>query len=262
MTAIANQYGKAGQLQELYESAIESAQRAIEIAPGLADAYSTLGFTLFQGKLDARGAREPFERSRELGAGEATVLARYAQYSARVGRKQDAAAAIQRALLLDKLNPLIHRAAGAIEYAARNYRASIPPTRQALQMNPRMSRAHAAIGDALFMLGRHDEARTEYLAEPASDFGLTGLAVVEHRLGEVKSARDAFAKIEQEGARLRYQQAQVLSQWGQLDAAIARLQQARAIGDSGLVYARNDPLLDPLRGDRRFAGLLKSIGFE
>ena len=77
-----------------------------------------------------------------------------------------------------------------------------------------------------------------------------------------KSARDAFARIEQEGDRLRYQQAQILSQWGQLDAAIARLQQARAIGDSGLVYARNDPLLDPLRGDRRFAGLLKSIGFE
>lgn len=129
-------------------------------------------------------------------------------------------------------------------------------------MNPRMSRAHAAIGDALYVLGRHDEARTEYLAEPASDFGQTGLAMVEHRLGDVKSARDAFAKIEQEGARLHYQQAQVLSQWGQLDAAIVRLQQARIIGDSGLVYARNDPLLDPLRGDPRFAGLLESIGFE
>jgi TolB-like protein/Tfp pilus assembly protein PilF len=262
LTTIANQYGKAGQLHELYESAIESAQRAIEIAPGLAEAYSTLGFTLFQGRLDARAAREPFERSRELGAGEATVLARYAQYCARVGRKREAAESIQRALLLDKLNPLIHRAAGAIEYAARNYGASIPPARLALQMNPRMSRAHAAIGDALFMLGRYDEARTEYLAEPASDFGLTGLAVVEHKLGRAQAARDAFAKIEQEGDRVRYQQAQILSQLGQLDAAIERLQQARAIGDSGLVYARNDPWLDPLRGDPRFAGLLKSIGFE
>ena len=262
LTAIANQYGNAGQLGELYESAIESAQRAIEIAPGLADAYSTLGFTLFQGRLDARGAREPFERSRELGAGEATVLARFAQYSARVGRKQDATAAIQRALLLDKLNPLIHRAAGAIEYAARNYAASIPPARQALQMNPRMSRAHAAIGDALFMLGRFDEARTEYLAEPAADFRLTGLAVVERRLGNTKSARDALAKIDAEGARVRYQQAQILSQWGQADAAIERLQQARAIGDSGLVYARNDPWLDPLRSDPRFGELLRSIGFE
>ena len=96
----------------MYTAAIASAQRAIEIAPGLADAYSTLGFTLFQGRLDARGARAPFERSRELGAGEATVMARYAQYSARVGRKQEATEAIERALLLDKLNPLIHRAAG------------------------------------------------------------------------------------------------------------------------------------------------------
>ena len=84
----------------------------------------------------------------------------------------------------------------------------------------------------------------------------------QHRLGNEQSARDAFAKIEEEGARLRYQQAQVLAQWGRLDAAIARLQHARAIGDSGLVYARNDPLLDPLRGDPRFAELLKSIGFE
>jgi tetratricopeptide (TPR) repeat protein len=129
-------------------------------------------------------------------------------------------------------------------------------------MNPRMSRAHAAIGDALFMLGRYDEARTEYLAEPASDFGLTGLAVVEHKLGHAQAARDAFAKIEREGDRVRYQQAQILSQLGQLDAAIERLQQARAIGDSGLVYTRNDPWLDPLRSDPRFAGLMKSIGFE
>ena len=72
----------------LYDAAIASAERAIGIAPELADAHSTLGFTLFQGRLDARAAREPFERSRELGGGEATVLARYAQYSARCGRHQ------------------------------------------------------------------------------------------------------------------------------------------------------------------------------
>jgi TolB-like protein/Flp pilus assembly protein TadD len=262
LTAIANQYGKAGQLKELYESAIESALRAIDIAPGLADAYSTLGFTLFQGRLDARGARQPFERSSELGAGEATVLARFAQYCARVGRKQEAAESIRRALLLDKLNPLLFRAASAIEYAARNYAASIPPARQALKMNPRLSRVHAAIGDALVMLGRVDEARKEYLEETATDFGLTGLAVAEHRLGHSKASHEAFARVEQEGDRLLYQQAQVLSQWGQLDVAIGRLQLARAIGDSGLVYARNDPLLDPLRNDPRFTELLRSIGFE
>jgi TolB-like protein/Flp pilus assembly protein TadD len=263
LTIIANQYGKIGQLAALYDAAIESAQRAISIAPDLADAHSTLGFTLFQGRLDARAAHAPFERSRELGAGEATVMARYAQYSARTGRRREAAEAMQRALLLDPLNPLIHRAAGSIEYAARNYAAAIAPNRKGLQLNPRMSRAHAAIGDALLMLGRLKEARTAYEAEPSEGVRLTGLAIVEQRLGNNEAARAAMTKLVADlGDTVLYQQAQILAQWGDRNASIARLQRAREVGDSGLIYARNDPLLDPLRKDPRFAELLNSLGFD
>lgn len=263
LTAIANQYGKVGELAASYDAAIAAARRAIGIAPQFADAHSTLGFTLFQGRLDARAAREPFERSRELGAGEATVLARYAQYSARTGRHREATDAMQIALRLDKLNPLIYRADGAIRYAARSYVDSIPPLRRALAMNPRLSRAHAAIGDALLMLGRVEEARTEYLAEPVSDFRLTGLAVAEHRLGNATAARAAMSQLVVElGDRVLYQQAQVLAQWGERDASIARLERALEVGDSGLIYARNDPLLDPVRDDPRFARLLTRIGFD
>ena len=64
------------------------------------------------------------------------------------------------------------------------------------------------------------------------------------------------------GDRVLYQQSQILAQWGDRDAAIERLQRALAIGDSGLIYARNDPLLDPLRGDPRFSKLLNSLGFD
>ena len=261
LTAIANEYGQVGQFDRMYADAIASARRAIDIAPGLAEAYSTLGFTLFQGRLDAGSAREPFERSRELGAGEATVLARYAQFSARTGRDAQATEAMQRALLLDKLNPLIHRAAGSIEYAARRYAESIPPARRALEMNPRMSRTHCAIGDAFLALGRVSEARAEYMAEPNSDFRLCGLAIAEHRLRNSGAAHAAMDELVQQGDRVLYQQAQVLAQWGQQDAAIASLQAALRVGDSGLIYSRNDPLLDPLRGDPRFAQLLLSIGF-
>ena len=67
LTAIANQYGEVVELPRSTTPPIASAHRAIELAPDFADAYSTLGFTLFQGRLDARAAREPFERSRELG---------------------------------------------------------------------------------------------------------------------------------------------------------------------------------------------------
>jgi TolB-like protein/tetratricopeptide (TPR) repeat protein len=263
LTAIANQYGEVAELPGLYDAAVASAHRAIELAPDHAEAYSTLGFTLFQGRLDAHGAREPFERSRELGSGEATVMARFAQYSARIGRKTAAADAIARALQLDPLNPLIHRAAGSIEYAARAFAESIPHARRALAMNPRMSRAHAAIGDALLMLGRFEEARVEFAAEPVEDFRLAGQAMVERKLGNEAAARAARVKLVKDlGDRVLYQQAQIHAQWGELDAAFTKLEQARRIGDSGLIYLRNDPYLDPLRRDPRFGGLLASIGFD
>jgi TolB-like protein len=263
LTAIANQYANLDRRNGLYDAAIASAERAIGLAPDLADAHSTLGFTLFQGQLDAKAARAPFERSAATGSGEATVMARYAQYCARVGRDREATAAMQRAVLLDRLNPLIHRAAASVEYAASRYAESLPPLRQALAMNPKMSRSHASMGDALLMLGRLPEARTEYLAEPAADFRLAGLAIVEHRLGKTTEARAALTKLLAErGDQALYQQGQVYAQLTEHDTAIERLEQARVAGDSGLIYARNDPFLDPLRDDPRFARILQSIGFD
>lgn len=263
LTAIANQYVAVDGLDAMYAAAVVSARRAIELSPRFADAHSTLGFVLFQGRLDARAAREPFENSFRLGPGDANVLARYSLYSARVGRKDQAAEAMRRALVLDPLNPLIHRAAGAIQYAARNYAAAIPPAEQALSMNPKMSRAHAAIGDALLMLGKPSEARAAYALEPAQDVGLTGTAIVEWKLGNQPAARAAMAKLVADlGEAALYQQGQVLAQWGEPVAALDKLEQARLRGDSGLIYARNDPLLDSLRNEPRFVKLLASVGFD
>lgn len=263
LMSIANQYA-ATQLQAgLYAAALTSAQRAVAIAPDLAAAQSTLGAVLFQGLLDARAARAPFARARVLGAGEAVVLGRVALYAAHTGKNAEAAAAIEHAVLLDPLNPLVRLAAASVAYAARGYQASIAPAQLALSMNPRMPHAHALIGDALLMLGKPHEAAAAYAAEPVPDYRLAGQAIAAQRRGNLAAARELLRELErQAGDAALYQQAQVLAQLGERDAAITRLQQARALGDSGLVYARNDPLLDPLRRDARFVVLLKGIGFE
>jgi tetratricopeptide (TPR) repeat protein len=191
------------------------------------------------------------------------VQARWAQYGARTGRAREAAEAMARALARDRLNALLHRAAGTIEYAARRFEASIPPLQKSLQMNPGLSRSHAHIGDALVNLGSLAQARAEFSAEPVSDFRLTGLAIVEYRSGNLDAAHVAMEQLIAElGDSVLYQQAQVLAQWGDTDAAMERLLGARAQGDSGLIYARNDPFLDPLRKDPRMVALLVGLGFE
>jgi TolB-like protein len=262
LTAIANQYAGSDTQGDMYAAAVAAARLAIQIAPELAEAHSTLGFSLFQGQLDARGAREPFELSYRLGAGNATVLARYAQYCARMGRDRDALEPLRTAVRLDRLNPLIHRAAGSIEYAARRYAESIPPMRQALSLNSRVSQAHAGIGAALFAMGNVGEAREEFRSEPFADFRLAGLAIVEHALGNNSAAQKAFLELTtQHGERVLYQQAQVLSQWADKKGALTRLDQAWQRRDSGLIYVRNDPMLDSLRNEPEFKRLLDVIGF-
>lgn len=263
LSSIASQYAKPEEYASLYTAAIAAAERAVALAPGYADAYSALGLAYFQGRLDARSAREPFERSRTLGTGNATVCSRYAVYAARIGQHAAARPAIARALELDPLNPAVHRAAGSVAYAARRYADSLPPLRRALALNPSLAQTHAAIGQSLLMLGRLQEAKAEFVREPAAHVRLAGLAIVLRRLGDTAGAKAALATLENEhGDDALYQRAQVHAAWGDRETALSELERARMLGDAGLVYVRNDPWFDPLRSAPRFIVLLRSMGFE
>ncbi len=262
LAAIANSYAEPEELAATFALSISAAERAVALAPESADSQSTLGYALFTGRFDVKQARGPFEKSYKLGQGDSTVMARYARYCASIGSKAQAAAAIQRALMLDPLNALIHRAAGGIRFAARDYTGAIELTRKALELNPKLSAAHAIIGDALLLSGKISAARTEYNAEPNDLFRLPGLAILEWRAGNRTLAQKFKAELVSSiGNSGLYQQAQVLAQWQDLEAALTMLNQAHGFGDSGLLYAQNDPFLDPLRRDVRFASFLKKIGF-
>jgi hypothetical protein len=102
-----------------------------------------------------------------------------------------------------------------------------------------------------------------YLAETHDSARLTGLAIVERRLGDEAAARSAMDKLVAAlGDSGLYQQAEVKAQWGERDAAMAVLRRARALGDSGLIYVHTDPLLDPLRSLQEFHELLSQLGFD
>ena len=260
LSAIAVQYADAAELKQLYADAIAAARKAIELAPDMAEGHLALGFVMFTGKLDVDGARPSYERAYQLGLGNADTLLLYALYCSRAGRPEEAREAIARALALDPLNPRTYRASGSINYAARRYADALPPLDRALKMNPKMTNANALRGQCLMQLGRLPEARAAFEAEPQSMFKLAGLAIVDRRLGDRGAAQKAFDQlVSQVGDAALYQQAQVLAQWGRSDEALAALERARAVGDSGLIYLSTDPLLDPVRNQPRFSNLLNQI---
>ena len=260
LASIAAEYAKAGQLKPLYSSAFESAQRAVELAPGLADAHLALGYVMFSGQLNVKGARASYDRAYQLGRGNADIGLLYALYCSRAGRADEAREAIGRALLLDPLNARVHRAAGSIEYAARRYASAFKPLRRALELNPKITNVHGLIAYSLLQLNKFEEAKAEFAVEPVAVFRLSGLAIAEHKLGNRPAAEKAMDDLTKEmGDAALYQQAEVMAQWGNADEAVARLWRARAVGDSGLIYLATDPLLDPVRKHPQFVRLLNEL---
>ena len=262
LAAIATLYAPADQLRPTFDAAIASAERAVSLAPQLAEAQLALGFARCNGRLDVAGARDAYDRAAQLGAGDADVLVLCAFYYANAGRDAEAKAAIGRAAVLDPVNARVPRAAGKVDYSARRYPAAIDQWRQALEMNPKLPEANASTGYALTLTGRPAEARAALMKEPNAMMRLAGLAIVERQLGDEAAARRAKDDLVREfGDSAAYQQAQIAAQWGSADEALAALERAHAVGDAGMLYLKIDPFLDPVRTSPRFAALMKAIGF-
>lgn len=263
LASLASQNAKASELKPLYSAAVQQAERAIGLAPKLAEGHLALGYTKFAGFLDVRGAKPSYDKAYEYGRGDADIILLYALYTVRARRFAEARDAIQRALALDPLNPRTHRASGMIAYLSRRYGDAVDGFREALRLNPDISSANAYLGNALMQENKLQEARVVISAEKSAMFRLTSLAILELRARNIAAAQQAFDElVAKVGDAALYQQAEVMAQWGKAAEAVALLRRARAVGDPGLTTIATDPMLDPVTRDPGFAQLVRELGFS
>ena len=225
-----------------------------DLAPTLPQGQLALGYAKFAGFLDVRGARPCYDKAYRYGRGDADIVLLYAVYTARTGHFRDARDAIDRGACFDPLNARhIPRRRGhrlCITPLSRSDRTR-PASARAQSENVRCQRHHRRQPDA----GQASDARAAYMKEPSAMFRLRGLAVLEHRAGNQPAADRALAQLVGEvGDAAMYQQAEVMAQWGKADEAMARLQRAREIGDSGLSLIATDPCSTRLRRTRDLFG--------
>ena len=262
LAVIANQYAQADERRRLYAEAVAEARRAIVSARQFPDGFAALGYALFYGMLDIRAADAPYRRAQQLSEGNPDVLSLVALYRARRRQFAMAEPAIERAQMLDPLNPSLFKTAGRIRFASGDYDGAIAAARRALEINPAIGGAHGDIGNALLMIRRFDEAAAEFGKEKIGLLAIPGKAITAIRRRDAVGAQAAFDELRRaEGDNGLYQQGQVLAQWGKSDEALEALEEAADQADSGLVYLLSDPFLAPLHNQPRFNSLLRKVHF-
>ncbi len=88
-----------------------------------------------------------------------------------------------------------------------------------------------------------------------------GTAMAAHSLGRAEESRRALDELIAKGAEGgAYQIAEVFAWRGEREKAFEWLERAYRQHDSGLQVVKADPLFRDLRGDPRFAALLRKMG--
>jgi TolB-like protein len=240
----------------------DAVDKAIELAPDLADAYMAQMFLLMSYKRDLLAAQTSISKALELNPGSAEVQMEYARIRCYRGFAEEGIAAARKARDLDPVSLFANHFLGHILYFSRHYEEAIPALRHTLEMNPQYPKPHYFIAMSLFWLGDVEAAWEEIQQEPLDWMRWAASSVILHRLGRIEEAKANFANLsadeEQEFATI--QRADTYAQWGNFEMAFRNLDLAVEYGDPGLSQLYVDPFLDPVRDDPRYIEMVHKLG--
>jgi serine/threonine protein kinase/Flp pilus assembly protein TadD len=252
---------------EAIERSKNAALRAVEMDGELAEGYAALGFARVCGAEWAAAIRD-FERAIQLNPGCWQAYDWYALCLSFLGRCEEAVSTIGKAQQLEPLSLVIYHHSAWVHLQARRYNEALAQCRKAFEIAPDYSLCHFWAGLAYSQMSMHEDAirslqrAREYLGNVP--FSVAGLAHAYVLAGEAEKGRkllDQLAASDQPYFVDPYQLAVVHAGLGDRDVAFRCLEEAYRDHSGWLAgWAYRDPRLDPLRGDARFADLLRRLG--
>jgi TolB-like protein/DNA-binding winged helix-turn-helix (wHTH) protein/Tfp pilus assembly protein PilF len=237
------------------------AEQAIALAPKLPDGYRAMSEVLANSEANCPAAEVSINKARELAPGDPDTLDFAALLAMCQGHQEEALALYQQELALDPLRPqqYFHMAENLRDLG--RYDEANAALQAALELNPReIWQIHETRGEILLIQGRPQEALAEMEREPPGFSHELGMALAYHALGQRKDSDVALARLISLGPNDNsYQIAQVYAYRGQVDEAFRWLEHAYRLHDPGLMWFRTDLKLKSLRGDPRYADLLRRM---
>ena len=249
---VADHTGEAAEQQR----ALAAADRAVELAPDEAGVYAARGYMRLRRTWDWSGAEADFNKALALNAADSTLQWRYATLLGALGRLPEAVAAARKATELDPLSAAAWTFLSLYLIESGQFPAAHEALRRELEIQPE-SPIPLSFRATLQLL---EGNATEALITFRQLHGEALVAMAEHTLGHAKESQQALNQfIGNSGQTDPYGVAEVYAWRGEKDKAFAWLDRAYRQHSSDLYDFRNDPTLASLRGDVRFATMLRRM---
>lgn len=246
-----------------------AALRALEIDDLLAEAHTSLAFTIFSYDWNWAKAEESFQIAIDFNPNYPTAHHWYAHYLAAMGRFEEAIAEAKQAQFLDPLSRIINTDVGMILYWNRQYEAALGQCKKALDLDPDFLATHFVLSLIYERLGKFDQAIAEFQkALQLSEGNVVMQAMLAYLYAASGNAEDARKRLSelQELARQRHVSSSLMALihtgLGEKDQAFEWLEKAYEQRSHWLAFLKVWPLFDSLRADPRFTALLKKIGLD
>jgi serine/threonine protein kinase/tetratricopeptide (TPR) repeat protein len=133
-------------------------ERALTLAPDLAEAHAAMAQVKLYHEWDWAGAERAFQRANELNPNLPAAHYHFAWHLFLLDRLDEAIAEHERARDIDPLTPRNTAYLSVLYTAAGRYEDAIAAAKQVLELNPRSGVAWEGLGFAYGSMGRHDEA--------------------------------------------------------------------------------------------------------
>jgi TolB-like protein/Flp pilus assembly protein TadD len=250
-----------GQRPTAYPKAHVDAEKAVAIAPDLAEARAALGFVLCLAEWKFTEGLAELKRAKELSPANPTANDLLARIIVYLGRIDEAERQARQAVELDPLSTVTHGNLARVLFYAGKLDEADSAARKAAELQPTGAGSHRFQVLIAAQRGDREAALREAQLEPDPRFRRFELAVAHYVRGDREAADAALADLianAREG--FAYQIAEVYALRGEKDKAFEWLQTAFDDRDAGMLGLLVDPLLRGLRDDARYKNLLAKVG--
>ena len=249
---------------DAWARAKEAATKAVAADDTLAEAHASLGFITCYYDRDFATAERALRRAVELRPENPVARRWHAFNLAAMGRHDEAVAEIMRAQEIAPRSPVNATAVANVLFLARRFDEAIEQCRRALELDPGSVAAYVVLRWAYERKGMHEAALATFEQERvfAGDTPTTRAkhAHVLAATGRSAEARPILAELlarREEEWVTAYEIAVIHALLDDRDGAFHWLAKADEEHAVGYTFVRVDPHLDKLRGDPRFAALVK-----